>query len=52
MPGRVIREGWRYDERHPVQFWFGESNRRHWTPEVEGVLGVPRGNGSVGHGDV
>ena len=52
MAGDVIRKRWRYDERHPVQFWFSESNRGYRSPEVEGVLGVPRANGSVGHRDV
>src|SRR5439155_5024757 len=47
MARDVIREGGCHDERHPVQFWFDEGNCSYRAPEVEGVLGVPRANGSV-----
>src|SRR6266496_5580147 len=47
MSGDVIRKGRRHDERHPVQFRFDEGNRRHWTPEMKLILGIPGANGGV-----
>src|SRR5436190_656680 len=52
MARDVIREGWRHDKRHPVQFRFDESNCGDRAPEVERVLCVPGTNSSVRHRDV
>src|SRR5262249_19224390 len=60
VAGHIIRKRRRDDKRTPagirirggIAIQIAVANGSDWTPEIEGVFGVPSANSGIGHGQV